>query len=106
MTTDRRRLARALILALPLAATGWIATLALVLRLGGDAPGVFVPFPPADLMARLPAGVAITGSSPVSVTLSGDAPGLVAQVYAAGAWLVLPAGLEACIPAFLREAQG
>ena len=94
---------RRLILALPVLFIGWIATLAIVLRLGGEAPGVFVPFPPEGLVAALPEGVAITGSSPISLTLQGDATGLVDRVYAAGAWLVLPAGLEACIPAFLRD---
>ncbi|NKX44046.1 hypothetical protein [Roseicyclus persicicus] len=102
-TTDRAPILRRILLALPLVAVGWIGTLALVLRLGGEAPGVFVPFPPADLLARLPGDIAVTGSSPVSVTLAGAGPGLVAAVYGAGAWLVLPAGLEACIPGFLRE---
>lgn len=95
---------RRLILALPVLFVGWIATLAIVLRLGGEAPGVFVPFPPAGLISALPEGVAITGSSPISLTLQADSASLVTDVYAAGAWLVLPAGLEACIPAFLRDA--
>ncbi|MCB1388158.1 MAG: hypothetical protein KDK12_03255 [Rhodobacteraceae bacterium] len=93
---------RRLLIALPLLLLGWIATLALVMRLGGDAPAAFVPFPPADLLAALP-DVAVTGRSPVSLTLRSEAPDLPARLYAAGAWLVLPAGLEACIPAFLRQ---
>lgn len=94
---------RRLILALPFLFVGWIATLAIVLRLGGEAPGVFVPFPPEGLVAALPDGISITGSSPISVTLQGGGAGFVHQVYEAGAWLVLPAGLEACIPVFLRD---
>lgn len=95
---------RRLLLALPILLAAWIALLALVLRLGGDAPGVFVPFPPADFLDALDEDVSITGASPVSVTLRSDRPDLVRHVYASGAWLVLPAGLEACIPEFLRVA--
>lgn len=94
---------RRLLLALPLLLVGWIGTLALVMRLGGDAPAAFVPFPPAGLIAALPEDVAVTGRSPVSLTLQSEAPDLAAKLYTAGAWLVLPAGLEACIPSFLRQ---
>lgn len=81
----------------------WLVLLAVVLRLGGPAPAVFVPFPPADLIARLDGDVAVTGRSPVSYTLQSGRADLVSHVYRAGAWIVLPAGLEACIPRFLRE---
>lgn len=94
---------RRLALALPLVLAGWIGTLALVMRLGGDAPAALVLFPPAGFIAALPAEVAVTGRSPVSLTLQSDGPDLAARLYGAGAWLVLPAGLEACIPAFLRQ---
>ncbi|PTX00690.1 hypothetical protein [Pararhodobacter aggregans] len=94
---------RRLLLALPILFLGWIATLALVMRLGGEAPAAFVPFPPASLLAALPGDVAVTGRSPVSLTLRSEGPDLTARLYAAGAWLVLPAGLEACIPGFLRQ---
>ena len=97
----RRPLIRQLLLTLPVLLVAWIAILALVLRLGGEAPAVLVPFPPEGLVAALP-DVSVTGASHVSVTLKSDAPDLPARVYAAGAWLVLPAGLEACIPNFLR----
>lgn len=95
-----------ILLALPLMAFGWIATLALVMRLGGEAPAAFVPFPPSDFAAALPADVSVTGASPVSLTVKSASPHLTARLYAAGAWLVLPAGLEACIPARLRQALG
>lgn len=94
---------RAVLLALPLVFLGWIGTLAIVMRAGGEAPAAFVPFPPANLLTELPADIAVTGRSPVSLTLRSDAPELTARLYAAGAWLVLPAGLEACIPNFLRQ---
>lgn len=93
MTTDLGRW----LLALPLVGLGWIGTLALVMRLGGEAPAALVMFPPEGFVARLPAGVAVTASGPVSVTLRGEA-GLVAALYALGAPLVLPAGLTGCLP--------
>ena len=94
---------RRLAIAVPLLLVGWIATLAIVMRAGGEAPAAFVPFPSTALIERLPQDVAITGRSSISLTLRSDAEDLPARLYAAGAWLVLPAGLEACIPNFLRD---
>ncbi|MEX3015958.1 hypothetical protein [Gymnodinialimonas hymeniacidonis] len=92
-----------ILIALPVVLIGWIAILALVMRLGGEAPAAFVPFPPAGLISALPENVTITGRSPISLTLRSEADNLPAQLYEAGAYLVLPAGLEACIPRFLRD---
>lgn len=94
---------RRLLLALPLLFIGWIATLAGVMALGGAAPAAFVPFPPRALAENLPRDITITGRSPVSLTLRSEAGNLPARLYRSGAWLVLPAGLEACIPNFLRN---
>lgn len=94
---------RRTLLALPLVFIGWIAVLAGVMRLGGDAPAAFVAFPPSDLIEHLPAEITITGRSAISLTLRSEAENLPGDLYAAGAWLVLPAGLEACIPNFLRQ---
>lgn len=85
------------LIALPLLALGWIGTLALVMRLGGDAPAAVVILPPAGFVARLPAGVSVVSSGPVSLTLRGGV-GLVSTLYAHGAPLVLPAGLTGCLP--------
>ena len=93
MTTDLRRW----LIALPLVALGWIGTLALVMRLGGDAPAALVMFPPEDLIRALPAGVSVVSSGPFSITLRGGTD-LVAILYALGAPLVLPAGLTGCLP--------
>jgi hypothetical protein len=94
MTIDGRWL-----VALPLVAAGWIGTLALVMRLGGEAPAALVLFPPEGLVRDLPKGVAIVSSGPVSVTLQGgEGMGLVAALYRLGAPLVLPAGLTGCLP--------
>ena len=81
----------------------WIAILALVMRFGGGAPAALVLFPPDDFLARLDRSVSVTGASAMSFTLRSATPDVAARAYAAGAPLVLPAGLEACIPAFLRE---
>jgi hypothetical protein len=94
MTIDGRWL-----VALPVVLAGWIGTLALVMRLGGDAPAALVLFPPEGLVGTLPEGVAVVSSGPVSVTLRGDGgTGLVAALYRLGAPLVLPAGLTGCLP--------
>lgn len=93
MTIDLRRI----VLALPLVAVAWIALLALVMRLSGEAPAALVILPPGGMLAALPPGAAVTSAGPYSVTVRGDA-GLVAQLYAAGALLVLPAGLTGCLP--------
>ena len=93
MTTDARRI----LLALPVVIAAWIAMLAIVMRLSGDAPDALVLWPTQALMAHLPDGVSITSIGPYSVTLRGG-PELVASLYASGARLVLPAGLQGCLP--------
>ncbi|MEL6647029.1 MAG: hypothetical protein AAFY35_00795 [Pseudomonadota bacterium] len=90
-----------LIMAIPILVVGWILVLAVVMRLGGEAPGAFVPMPSQSFIAGLPDDVAITSRSAISVTLRGEQSDLPKRLYAAGAFLVLPAGLEACIPNFL-----
>lgn len=93
MTID----ARCILLALPVVAVAWLAILAGVMRLSGDAPSALVLWPSATLLAQLPEGAALTAISPYSVTLRGG-PDLVADLYASGARLVLPAGLAGCLP--------
>ena len=77
---------------------GWIAVLALVMVLSDDAPAAVVMFPDAAFLAALPRDVAITGQNAISVTLSSEAAGFARALYAAGAPLVLPAGLLGCAP--------
>ena len=60
------------------------------------APGALVVFPNAALLANLPDGVAVTDAGGMSLTVKSN-PGLTAELYAAGAWLVLPAGLTGCL---------
>jgi hypothetical protein len=93
MTTDARRW----LVALPVVLVAWIGTLALVMRLGGEAPAALVILPPDGFIGALPDDVAVVSAGPVSITLRGG-EGLVASLYALGAPLVLPAGLTGCLP--------
>jgi len=88
---------RPILAALPVVAILWLAIIAGLMRLTGDAPAALVIWPSAGMLAALPAGAAVVSTGPVSVTVRGDA-GLVAALYAAGAVLVLPAGLTGCLP--------
>lgn len=93
MTTDFGRW----LIAVPLVLAGWVGVLALVARMGGEAPALLVLFPPDGLIGGLPAGVAVVDAGPVSLTVSGGAD-LATQLYRLGAPLVLPARLESCLP--------
>lgn len=94
MITDRRLW----LATLPVVLIGWIGLLALVMRLTDAAPSALVLLPPAGFAASLPVGVAITARGPFSLTVRAERPDLVAQLYALGAPLVLPAGLAGCLP--------
>lgn len=87
---------RHLLLGLPLLLLGWIAVLALVLRLGGPAPAALVVLPPDGFLAALPSGISVTSRNALGLTAKGGSD-LVAELYAAGAPLVLPAGLSGCL---------
>jgi hypothetical protein len=87
---------RDLFVALPLLILGWLAVLALVMRLDGTASAALVLGPPDGLVAALPGSVAVTGRNALGVIVRGD-PDLVAALYEAGAWLVLPVGLSGCL---------
>jgi hypothetical protein len=86
------------LIALPILFVAWIAILAGVMRLTGQAPAALVMLPPDGFVARLPARIAVTSQGPLSVTLKSADAGFVAALYAAGAPLVLPAGLAGCLP--------
>ena len=87
---------RHLLIGTALLILGWIAVLALVLRLGGPAPAALVLWPSEGFLAHLPAEVAVTDRNALGLTVRGGAD-LVAALYAAGAPLVLPAGLAGCL---------
>ena len=76
---------------------GWITIMALVVRFSDAAPAAVVILPDENLLKTLP-GVAVLARGPATITLRDDAPNLAARLYAAGALLVLPAGLTGCLP--------
>ena len=82
----------------PLLLGAWIGIMALVMRFSDAAPAAVVIWPSSTLMAKLPDGTAIITGNAVSVTLKSDQAGFGAALYAAGARLVLPAGLTGCLP--------
>lgn len=87
---------RSLFLALPSVLLGWVAVLSLVLRMGGPAPAALVLLPSDTFWDRLPEGIAVTDRNALGMTVRGGGD-LVAALYAAGAPLVLPAGLAGCL---------
>ena len=93
MSTITRRL----LWALPLVLIAWIGVMALVMRFSDVAPAAVVLFPDDTLMAALPEETAILAIGSASLTLA-NRPGLAGELYAAGALLVLPAGLTGCLP--------
>ena len=98
MSTTIKRL----LLALPVVALAWVGLMAAVMRVSDVAPGAVVPLPSAALLANLPEDAALLGLNRGALTLA-NRPGLARDLYAAGAWLVLPAGLTGCLP--LTKAQ-
>ena len=86
------------VLALAAVLLGWLGLLAGVTLVSGAAPAVLVILPDADFLAALPEGVAITSRGALSVTLAGEGGDLARALCAAGARLVLPAGLLGCAP--------
>ena len=76
---------------------GWVGLSALVMVWTDAAPGALVVMPSQALMSDLPDGAAVTGAGRFSITID-SASGRTRDLYAAGAWLVLPAGLTGCLP--------
>lgn len=60
------------------------------------APGAWVIMPSAALMQNLPEDAPVTNANALAVEIK-SAPGRTMDLYAAGAWLVLPAGLTGCL---------
>ncbi|WP_412564364.1 hypothetical protein [Thalassobius sp. MITS945101] len=89
---------KSVLIALPLMLLGWVATLVLVGLLSDAAPAQVVLWPGVDFTADLATDIRVIGATSWSVTLESDQPALARKLYAAGAWLVLPAGLPGCLP--------
>ena len=86
-----------ILLALPLVFVGWIAVMALVMRFSDAAPAAVVPWPSKAFLRDLPTPAAIIDINGLAVTFA-NRPDLAQELYAAGAWIVLPAGLTGCLP--------
>ncbi|MDA8586424.1 hypothetical protein N9L47_09180 [Rhodobacteraceae bacterium] len=98
MSTTIKRLT----LVVPVVLVLWVALMAVVMRVSDVAPGAVVLFPQTSFMEVLPKSAAILGMNQMALTLA-NRPGLTGELYDAGAWLVLPAGLTGCLP--LTKAQ-
>jgi hypothetical protein len=81
---------------------GWIAVMALVMRFSDAAPAAVVPWPTRAFLHDLPPQAAILDVNGLAVTFA-NRPDLAKDLYAAGAWLVLPAGLVGCLPLSQRQ---
>lgn len=92
------------LLAIPFVFTGWIAVMALVMRLTDAAPAAVVPWPSAAFLNQLPNHAAVIDAGGLAVTFA-NRPDLAADLYEAGAWLVLPAGLTGCLPLSARQKE-
>jgi hypothetical protein len=88
---------RRLALALPAVLAGWIAVMAAVMLVSDAAPAAVVLFPARDILAREP-DAAVLARGRFWIVLQSGRPGFGRSLYAAGALLVLPAGLTGCLP--------
>lgn len=91
---------RAWILSLLTALLGWFSLQVFVMYFTDAAPGAVVLFPPTGFVSRLPDGVAVVGGGSNWIAIKSDEPELGKNLYGAGAWVVLPAGLPGCLPLF------
>lgn len=72
---------------------GWFSLQVLVMYFADAAPGAVVLFPPTDFVSHLPDGIAVVGRGSNWIAIKSDEPELGKNLYGAGAWVVLPAGL-------------
>ena len=93
--TTRLRIGQCVALA-SFIALAWIAVLAGTLRVSGEAPAALVLLPGPSFLQNLPQDAAIIAQSDVSITLTSDQPEFITRLYASGAGLILPAGLQGC----------
>ena len=93
---------RRVLIALPFVLIAWIAVMAVVMRFSDAAPAAVVPWPTKEFLKRLPAETAIIDVNGLAITFA-NRPALAAELYGAGAWLVLPAGLAGGLPLSARQ---
>ncbi len=87
---------------LPFVLIGWIAVMAGVMRFTDAAPAAVVVWPTKAFLRALPAEATIIDVTGLAITFA-NRPDLAKELYSAGAWLVLPAGLTGGLP--LSEKQ-
>lgn len=80
------------------ALVGWVALQLGVMFFTDAAPGAMVLFPNEGFISRLPDNTGIVDIGTNWVTVTSNEPGLGRKLYAAGALIVLPAGLPGCVP--------
>tara|TARA_R110002020_G_scaffold232113_1_gene443459 strand:- start:3311 stop:3568 length:258 start_codon:yes stop_codon:yes gene_type:complete len=76
----------------------WISLQLGVMYFTDVAPGAMALFPNKGFISRLPADAGILGVGDFWITVASDEPALGKRLYAAGALIVLPAGLPGCFP--------
>ena len=75
----------------------WLSIMAGVMFFSDAAPAAVVIFPSERVMAEL-GGISILAANKMSVTVLSSEKRFARRLYQSGAWLVLPAGLTACLP--------
>ncbi|MEO0931711.1 MAG: hypothetical protein AAFY14_13865, partial [Pseudomonadota bacterium] len=83
---------------------GWIAVMILVMRFSSAAPAAVVVWPTKTFMSALPLQAPIIDLNGLAVTFA-NRPDLAKDLYSAGAWVVLPAGLTGCLPLSKRQKE-
>ena len=77
---------------------GWISLQLGVMYFTDVAPGAMALFPDEEFISLLPANAGIVDIGDFWITVVSDDPALGEKLYAAGALIVLPAGLLGCLP--------
>ncbi|MDA9008472.1 hypothetical protein N9K16_00770 [Alphaproteobacteria bacterium] len=77
----------------------WIGLSAVVLLFTDRAPAALVVLPSSEFFAQMPDDASIISQTNFSITLSSKEPSFTNRLYRSGAILVLPAGMEGCLPA-------
>ncbi len=93
-----------ILMVLLLVFVGWIATMAVVMRFSDAAPAAVVPWPTRHFLINLPTQASILDVNGLAITFA-NRPELAKELYDAGAWLVLPAGLTGCLPLSKRQRE-
>lgn len=83
----------------------WVLTSAGIMVTTELAPGALVLFPAKQFASNLPEHVRILDWRDQRLVVTSEQPGYVAQLYTAGAWLVLPARKNGCVSGFSIKAS-